>query len=81
MAISFIVVGGEGTTVGVSKPTEYGGDDAWRDGVVSMPCVRRCRFALERTVKVLEHPSNPHGKAEKAEVVNHQRERQKCTDV
>lgn len=31
-----------------------------------IPCVRRWRFALERTPKVRVQPGNPHGKAVRA---------------
>lgn len=52
----------DGMTVGVLKSTTYGaGGGSAGDGIT--PWVRRCRVALERTVKVLGHPGNPQGKA------------------
>lgn len=33
------------------------------DDTGTTPWIRRCRFALDRTVNVRSHPGNPHGNA------------------
>ena len=53
--------------MGGQKPTMHGGSVELVAGAGMTPCVRRCRFALDRTPKDRVQPGNPHGKAEGGE--------------
>ena len=49
--------------MGGQKPTMYGAsvELGLTAGAGMTPCVRRCRFALDRTPKDRVQPGNPHG--------------------